>query len=181
MSKPKQANITRRLMLGFLTLISIFLMFGVFTLYYIHRISDLSRTIHNHPLVVSNASLQANVSIVKMHRNMKDVALFHSSSRIQQSIEAVNEEEEQVYRHLNIVKNNILGEKGKVLENEARNLFDKWRPIRNEVIGLVNNDQREKAANITIGKGANHVALLELKMLGLTNYARNKASEFSPS
>ena len=178
MSKPKQANITRRLMLGFLTLISIFLLFGVFTLYYIDRVSDLSRTIHNHPLVVSNAALQANVSIVKMHRNMKDVVLFHSSSRIQQFIEAVNEEEEQVYRHLNIVKNNILGEKGKVLENEARNLFDKWRPIRNEVIGLVNNDQREKAANITIGKGANHVALLELKMLGLTNYARNKASEF---
>jgi PAS domain S-box-containing protein len=179
MSKPKQENITRIFTFGFLALISIFLLFGVYTLYNIHRVSDLSRTIYTHPLVVSNAALQANVSITKMHRSMMGVILFHSSSRIQQSIEAVNEEEVQVYRQLDIVKNNILGEKGKSFENEARNLFDKWRPIREEVISLVRNDKTEKSANIRIEKEANHVALLELKMLGLTNYARNKASEFT--
>ena len=156
-----------------------FLLFGVYTLYDIYRISQLSRIIYNHPLIVSNAALQANVSIAKMHRNMKDVVFVHSLSRIRQSVEAVNEEEKHVYQHLNIVKNNILGEEGKALENAARNLFNKWRPIRNEVIGLVYNDQRENAANITTGNGAAHVALLEKKMLGLANYARNKASEFA--
>ncbi|MFH1980503.1 MAG: PAS domain S-box protein, partial [Pseudomonadota bacterium] len=84
-----------------------------------------------------------------------------------------------MYRNLNIIKNNILGEEGKSLETSARNLFDKWRLIRNEVIELVHNNQRENAANITISKGADHVARLEEKMLGLTNYARNKASEFT--
>ena len=179
MIKAKQLNIMRYLMLGFCALISIFILFSAFTLYDIHRVSNLSRTIYNHPLVVSNAALQADVYITKMHRSMKDVVLFDSSSRIKQSIEAVNEEEEQVYRHLNIVKKNILGEEGKALENEARKLFDEWRPIRNKVIRLVHNDQRENAAKITIGDGANHVALLEVKMLGLTNYALNKASEFT--
>lgn len=179
MSRPRQSNITKGLIFGFCTLISIFLLFGVYTLYDIHRISQLSRIIYNHPLVVSNAALQANASIVKIHRSMKDVVLFHSLSRIQQSIEIVNDEEERVHRQLDIVKNNILGDEGKTLENEARKLFEAWRPIRNEVIGLVHNDQRENAANITIGKGADHVALLEEKMLGLTNYARNKASEFA--
>jgi len=179
MSRPQQSNIKKRLILGFCALISIFLLFGVYTLYDIHRISQLSRIIYNHPLVVSNAALQANTSIVKMHRSMKDVVLFHSLSRIQPSIEIVNDEEERVHRQLDIVKNNILGDEGKTLENEARKLFDAWRPIRNEVIGLIHNDQRENAANITIGKGADHVALLETKILGLLNYTKSKASEFN--
>jgi PAS domain S-box-containing protein len=178
MNKAKQSNIKQKMMLGFCALIIIFILFSALTLYNIHRVSNLSRTIYNHPLVVSNATLQANVYITKIHRSMKDVVLFDSSSRIQQSIEVVNEEEKQVYHHLDIVKKNILGEQGKALENEARKLFDLWRPIRNKVIRLVRNDQRKNAANITIGEGANHVALLEEKMLGLTNYAMNKASEF---
>ena len=178
MNKPKQVNITRRLIFGFCGLISIFLLFGMFTLYDIHRISDLSRTIYNHPLVVSNAALQSNVSITKMHRNMKDGVFSNSLLKVQKFIEAMNEEEKQVYTHLDIVKNRIIGEEGKVLEIEARNFFDAWRPIRKEVIGLVTGDQREKAVKITTGKGANHVALLEEKMLRLTKYAREKASDF---
>jgi len=178
MDKPKQVNITRRLILSFCVLISIFLLFFLFTLYDIDRVSSLTRTIYNHPLVVSNAALQSNVSIAKMHRSMKDVVLLNSLSKIRQSIEVVNEEEKQVNKYLDIVKNTILGEEGKALENEARKLFDDWRPIRKEVIGLVRENQREEAANITIGKGANHVALLEEKMLGLTKYATKKASDF---
>ena len=179
MTKPKLSNITRQLLLGFCALISIFLLFGVYALCNIYRVSDLSRTIYNHPLIVSNAALKLNASIAKMHRSMKDVVLFHSSSKIQQSIEALNREEEEAYRQLDIVKKNILGDEGKALVNEARKLFDAWRPIRNEVIGLIHNDQRENAADITIENGANHVVLLDTKMLGLSNYARNKASELN--
>jgi two-component system cell cycle sensor histidine kinase/response regulator CckA len=179
MNRPQHSNISKRLILGFSALIIIFILFGVYTLYDIHRISQLSRHIYNHPLVVSNAALQANMSILRIHRSMKDVVLFHSLSRIQKSIEKVNDEEDRVHRQLDIVKNNILGDEGKALENEAKKLFDAWRPIRNEVIGFVHNGQRENAANITIGKGADHVALLETKMLGLLNYAKGKASEFN--
>ncbi len=179
MTKPKNANIAPKLMLGFFVLIVIFLLFGVYALYDIHKVSDLGRTIYNHPLVVSNAALHANVSIVKMHRSIKDVVLFNSLSKIEKSIEAVNEEEKQVYRQLDIIKKNILGKEGKALEKETRKLCDGWRPIRNEVIRLVHSDQRENAADITIGKGADHVSLLEANMLRLTQYARNKAFEFN--
>ena len=178
MGKSKHASVTRKLVLSFSALISIFLLFGLFTLYDIHTLTNLTSTIYNHPLVVSNAALQSNTSIAKMHRNMKDVVLFKTLSEIQQSIEAVNKEEEKVHEHLDIVKSRILGEEGKALAIQARKLFDGWRPIREEVIRLVLEDQREKAGKITTGKGAGHVALLEEKMLELTKYARNKASDF---
>ena len=102
MDKPKQVNITRRLILSFSVLISIFLIFGLLTLYGFHRVSSLTHLIYAHPLVVSNAALQSDVSIAKMHRSMKDVVLFNSLLKIQQSIEAVNEEEKKVYKHLDI-------------------------------------------------------------------------------
>jgi PAS domain S-box-containing protein len=179
MNIAQKINVSKNLKLGFGTLIVIFFLFGMFILYDINKVSKLSLTVYNHPLVVSNAALQVNVSISKMHRSMKDVVLFGSPSKIQQSVDAVSDEEVLAYRHFNIVRKNILGEKGKFLEKEARELFDEWRQIRNEVIGLVNKGQNENAANITIGKGAEHVAILEEKMFGLTNYARDKASEFT--
>ena len=173
-----KSSITKNLKIGFCVLIFIFSFFGLFSLYNIYKVSNLTRTIYNHPLVVSNAAIHSTVSITKMHRNMKDVVLFHASERIEEALAAVNEQEEQVYKYLDIVKERILGSEGRALEKEARELFDAWRPIRKEVIGLVNSNQKEKAAHITIGKGAKHVRLLEAKMLGLTKYARTKASNF---
>ncbi len=168
----------QRVILGFSIIISFFLGFGLFTLSTIHSLSHFTSTIYNHPLVVSNASLKANVLITKMHRNMKDVVLFDSLSDVEKFVKAVNEEEINVYKHLDIVKSKILGEKGKQLEKKARIQFAKWKSIRSEVIGLVKKGERTKAAAITVGKGANHVELLERNMLGLTSYARKKATDF---
>lgn len=179
MNKAKRTNHTLDLKLGFFILITIFVIFGIFVLASIHKVAALNNTIYDHPMVVSNAALQANTSITKMHRNMKDVVLFQSSSKIHEFIAAVTAEEKKVYHHLNEVRDNILGEEGQMLEEEARQLFKDWKIIREEVIDFVNNDQRDKAAHITIGKGADHVRLLEEKMVGLTQYARNKATTFN--
>ncbi|WP_320040769.1 PAS domain S-box protein [uncultured Desulfobacter sp.] len=173
-----KGNISRGLTLSFVLLILIFSIYGVYSIFETRRGSKLTRTIYDHPLVVSNAALQSAVSIIKMHRNMKDVVLFESASRIQESIAKVNQQEQIVYNNLDIVRNRILGDEGKKLESEARFLFDNWRPIREEVIALVEDGNRSEAAKITVGKGAYHVASLEKKMRSLTDYARNKAASF---
>ena len=173
-----KGTITRRLVISFSLLIVLYFFFGLYSLYDIHIIAGLTRTIYDHPLVVSNAALQSNVSITKMHRDMKDVVLFTSPTRIQQAIADVERQERLVYHYLDIVRKNILGNEGKALEKETRTLFDQWRPIRKEVIELVRGGQRETAAGITIGKGANHVDKLDQKMAALTTYARTKATLF---
>ncbi len=178
MPVDKKKNIFRRLLLSFLFLVSIFLLFAVLSFHQFHSAAGLTLRIFNHPLFVSNAALQSNVSILKMHRNMKDVVLLQSPPAISRAIAKVNEEEQRVFSHLDIVRERILGEEGKALEVEARQLFMQWRPIRQEVIDLVRAGRRAQAAEITIGKGARHVSLLEAKMMGLTDYARNKASQF---
>jgi len=140
-------------------------------------VSRLTRTIYNHPLVVSNAALQANVFIAKMQLSMKNVLLSTSPSKSNDFMIAMNDQENKIYEYLDIIKEKILGAQGRLLEQETRKLLDDWQPIRKEVIGLIRRGNKEMAKHISMGKGTAHIAALEKRMLGLMNYARNKASE----
>lgn len=164
--------------LGFLLLILLFLSLGIFTIKGLFSIGSLTKTIYEHPLVVSNASLQAALNITKMHRSMKDVVLANSPNEIEISLKSVSENEQKVFKQLDIIKKYILGDLGKSVEQETRLLFVKWKPIREEVIQLLELGDKQKAILITKGKGADHVASLENKMIELTSYARNKATGF---
>ena len=166
------------LILGFTCVIFLFIALGTASFIELRSLSDIIRTIYDHPLVVSNASLSASTSITKMHRDMKDVVLFKFSPAINSAIISVDEQERLVYKNLDLIKSQIIGPEGKSLENETRQLFIDWQPIRKEVIALARTGEREKAAEITMEKGADHVRKLEAKMADLTAYARNKADSF---
>ncbi len=178
MAGKDRENIAKPLKMSFIILIVMFVFFGILSLYGNCSLARLTRTIYDHPLVVSNISLQATVSITKMHRSMKDAVLAKNLAELHSWIEAVNSEERQVYIYLDVVKENILGREGRQLEKEARALADAWKPIRAGVLRLLHSNQTDQAAQVTVGEGALHVADLEAKMLELTNYARIKATQF---
>jgi hypothetical protein len=68
MGKVKQVNVIRRLTLDFSILALIFILVGLFAIYNINTVTTLTRIIYTPPLVVSNAALQSNIPIAKMHR-----------------------------------------------------------------------------------------------------------------
>lgn len=146
-----------------------------FALVQMNTLANLTEKIYNHPLQVTRAVLQTNVGILRMHRSMKDVALSKNDLQLNEAIEIVDQRESEVYGHLAIVQEWILGDEGRQLQAETHQLFKDWRPIRDEVIALVKAGKREEAAEITKGKGADHVELLESKMEELKEYAANKA------
>ena len=79
----KSRNVSvHRLLIGFSSIILLFVAIGVISIIEIRELSKRTQTIYYHPLVVSNASLNASVSIIKMHRSMKDVVLFEFPSEI---------------------------------------------------------------------------------------------------
>ncbi len=176
MFKPR--NLYRPTIVGFILIILLFILVGLVSYYEINSLANLTSTIYKHPLEVSNASLRANFGVVSIHRSMKDIVLADNKVTIEKLISEVNAEENLVIVNLNTVKEKILGENGKDLEFETRNLFIKWKPIRSEVIALVRAGERKKAAKITTEKGAYHVSLLEKKIHSLNLYARNKAELF---
>lgn len=167
-----------KLSLGFMLIILLFLSFGIITVRGLFALGRLTQTIYEHPLVVSNASLAAGLNMTKMHRSMKDVVLADSTAELEQALQEVAKGEAGVYRQLDIVRENILGPEGQTLERETRQLFINWKPIRDEVIGHLKDGHIKKAERITKAKGAEHVHLLETKMLELSSYARQKADAF---
>ncbi len=156
----------------------LFLVFGVFSLLGMERLGTLTSLLYQHPLQVSNAAQRANTGIIKMHRSMKDVTLARTHTEVMSAMQDLKEEEGVVLQNLGIVAQQILGKEGRQLEREARDLFLSWRPIREDVLHLVDEGKTAEAALITKGRGADHVAKLERKMLDLNAYARNKADGF---
>lgn len=181
MAKPRKMSITRGTSYAFAALL---LLYGIHMAFYSQAIGSmkhLTRTIYNHPLVVSNASQRANTNIVKIHRNMKDVVLFDDPAVTAAAISEVDRLEQDTLIQLQMVEENILGERGRQVADEAMLLFRQWAPIRKSVINYVQEDQRTQAALITKSQGAEHVDKLEAKMVELNSYARRKATGFLQS
>jgi len=169
-----------------LNLVMIFSIFTAFlvlvlslnSLYQVNQIHKVTENIYKHPLKVSNAALNVKLNVIKIHRDMKDVVLFKSDEELLTLIESVNKAEEEVYSNLLIIKKNILGNEGLNLQNKTKILFENWKPIRDEVIDLVNHEKRSRAIEITKGKGAKHVLSLEESASDLYKYAHIKAEGF---
>jgi len=173
-----EKTVKYKLALGFLLVIVLFVSFGVISLKEVHTVGNLTETIYKHPLVVSNAALNAGINMTKMHRSMKDVALSNSLNELDKASSEVKKYEQLVYEQLAVIREMIIGTEGQNLEKKTRELFIDWKPIREEVFILFHSGRRDEAALITKGKGADHVAKLDVKMLELTAYARKKADGF---
>ena len=178
MIASNEKTVKYKLVLGFLLVVLLFVLFRVISLRELQTVGNLTKMIYKHPLVVSNAALIADINMIKMHRSMKDVILSNSANEFDKASNEVNKDEQLVYEQLDVIKERIIGTEGQNIEKITRQLFADWEPIREEVFLLFRSGRRDEAALITKGKGADHVAKLEDKMLKLTSYAKNKADSF---
>jgi len=174
-------SVKARITTLFIFFLFIFALFGLFTIQRTQILGDLTRTLHDHPLQVSTAALEAESGVVKMHRGMKDLAMAQSQMAITTAIQTVQTEEKNVYRNLDTVKRLILGVEGKKLVRETIESFSGWKPIRIEFEELVLQGNKEGAARITREKGADYAVKLERKMNELSEYAHDKADSFMVS
>lgn len=167
-----------KLLIGFTSLVALILVSGVVSINRIDILGGITEKMYRHPLTVTRASLQANVGIIKMHRSMKDVALAKNANKINESAAKVDSLEKAVFQEYAIVEERILGAEGEALIANTIKIFRDWKVIRDEVINLMKQGNRDAAAEITKNKGAKHVALLSEKMDELVQYAAVKAEGF---
>ena len=166
------------LFIGFLILFVLYAIQGLFSFQAIRSLSGLTRTMHNHPLVVSNAASKASNNIVKIYYEANNVVLFGDEVDIKTVSSGIDALEKTVFQQLDIVQQHILGDEGASLAAEAINLMEAWKPIRDSGFELVMTGQRNEAVLVVRGEGARHVERLESKMVELEGYARIKASGF---
>jgi len=171
-------SVKKKMILGFSGIFLLFIVFGYYTTNQINQLTNTTEKMYQHPLTVTRASLIADVNIVKMHRSMKDVALSKDSLTLESAIKKVSQYEKEVFRQFKIVHERILGETGKALITKTEQKFINWKPIRNEVIRLMQQSKRQEASDITKQKGTRHVEQLDKLMDELVDYAAEKGTGF---
>lgn len=149
---------------------------AVFTISEMQNLAENTNRLYTHPFKVSNAISNIQTSIITMHRNMKDIVLTQNSLEMINIIESIQKEESKVYDNFSIIYKNYLGKKSDI--DAAYSAFKNWKPMRQEVISLIQDHKIRKAISITKGKGANHIKNLYSQIDVLKQYAINKANEF---
>lgn len=165
-----------RLVSGFVVIIATMVALGLVAFEKTQSLADLTTSLYEHPLAVSNAVLEANSDIISMHRHMKDVALARNSRELERAVARVREDETHAYQHFKVIMDRFLGEKSRIVT--AKKAFADWAFIRSEVIRLTRQKKYAEAAALTKGRGAKHVVMMTVQMDNLIDFARNKAAEF---
>lgn len=141
-----------------------------------NTLSDLTNKLYRHPFTVSISVLRANRKIVAMHCSMIDVVSAKNNHQMLTAINRVNQLEENVYKNFTLIDERFQGDKK--LVNDALKMFRNWKPIRDEVIALVNSKEKEKATAVVKEKETMHMALLNNSMKLLEDFAMSKADEY---
>lgn len=157
---------------------AVLLGFGFFIVSMIGQLANVTADIIDHPLEVSNAAYYANIEVLRMDRDLEFLLLVEEAYEINIIVDRIRVSESKVYVALDTIAYNILGEEGKVLQEDALELFVEWKSIRSEIIQLIRDDDREGAYTIAQTKGADHIDSIERKFGELNSYAINKAVEF---
>ena len=109
-------------------------MLGISTQYQeyfnVNEMSNTTADMFDHPLKVSNAALSIKVDIYKMHIHIQEIVLLGSKEGTTKLIKEINEHEQRVNENLNVIDENILGERGLALVEKTKLLFEDWKPIR---------------------------------------------------
>ncbi|MGD9581959.1 MAG: ATP-binding protein [Vampirovibrionia bacterium] len=174
----RRLKIFHRILLAFIVILLMFVGLSFYVTNQVKAIGDLAHIIYRHPLIVSNAALEASCGVTKIHRAMKDLVLADNKSEEEEALSEVNTQQKLVYRQLDLIQSRILGDEGKQLVLTTRKDFDNWIPIRAQVIKLKNEGNINEAELITRGKGYDHVKMLDAEMMKINRYAHNKANIF---
>jgi methyl-accepting chemotaxis protein len=169
-------KISTRLILSYGLMTGLAIGTSLYNLLSMNRLAELTNKLYNHPYIVSTSVLRVESGIVKMHRSMKDVALAKNPQSLENARVQVDRYEQEVYAEFDQMTRHFLGDPEQI--DMARQKFTNWKPIRDEVIQLMQAGQSEAAANITKEKGAKYVESLLFDIREIIDFAENKAQEF---
>lgn len=171
-------TIKQRILGIFVFSIVFFAGFSILSIVGMNQIGNLINSIYDHPLVVSNGALDANNGVIKVQKTLYGILLTKDNAKRQLAIRELGSLEDNIYKNMDIVKSQILGEAGKTLESQTRIILDRYRDLNNQAIVLISAGQDEAATKIILGEGQSTFEILDKKIDELRGYAKNKATTF---
>ncbi|WP_291327961.1 response regulator [Desulfovibrio sp. UCD-KL4C] len=173
-----EMTIKVKLIATFVIITIALIFFGSFILIEMDTLGNLTTTLYEHPLRVSNAAQSAHKGVIRIQALMKDIVASKNEAEIHKQMVSIQQVEKKVFDQLDIVRNYILGERGKKLEDDTRRTLLQWKVVRTRIVTLIHEGKRKEALKIFQLENSDKVNALEFNMHDLTAYARNKADGF---
>ncbi len=151
---------------------------GVYAIYSMTRLADLTHQLYHHPFAVNVAVEGIKADIFAMHRSMKDVVLAESPAELDRAIQQVDATEAKALDRFNLVQERFLGDRQVI--DQTRQSFINWKPIRNEVIQLKRAGRTlQKPQQLPKAQGANYVNQLVQQMDSVEDVTQKSSENFS--
>lgn len=171
----KNLKIGYRLGFGFGILLLLGCILAYFSIQSLKRMEGDAGKLHQHPFTVTKAALRIDGNIVRMQLAMRDAMLAGNKNDIQAALDRISLYEKQVRDDFKIVEDRFLGEKATI--ESVRTLFDEWKPMRDEIISLVQAEKADEAARVAKAK-QDHIKALSDAVANIIDFAEEKAKSF---
>ncbi|MBP2022418.1 signal transduction histidine kinase/ActR/RegA family two-component response regulator [Clostridium punense] len=141
--------------------IAVFVFFGILSIKEMNMLGNMTRSLYNHSLPVSNAAVEARVSIIKVQRDLRDLILSRDIEELESLSREIDKTDKIVLDNLDIIKNQTSLQNNRDLEKEVRQVFTEWQKFRGRVIELVRDKKIDEANDLIKSKNNNFVENIE--------------------
>lgn len=161
----KNFSIKQRFLILFFVCVTTFIGFGIFALFKLNNLAQVTHSLYNQSSKVSAATVNAKVNLVKIDSSMKDVILSSNSDEIQKEINKVAQYESDLQKNLDTIQQNSDDSNIKRNLQDANNLLSKWwKPQREKIIKNMLEGKKDEAIAISKGISADFVEQFELDL-----------------
>lgn len=137
-------KIRSRLIAGFGIVVLFLVLVGAISLKNLAVQGKLLTEFYDHSFTVTNAINNAQVQIIKMHRSVKDIALYgRDRQELEIALRTIDASEQIVYRELAVARGSFQGDKSRM--DRIREMMDQWKPVRARTVELVRQDRMPEA------------------------------------
>jgi methyl-accepting chemotaxis protein len=165
-----------RLLFGFLVIVVLSIVAQGIAITLMRDLAETTRSLYNHPYTVSTSVLKIRSNVLAMERALQLALLAPDESSRQQAITVLDGLERDVAPLFTTVRERFLGDKDDI--EKARQLFQDWKPLRDEVFRLARDGKSVEANALAQGKGGAHLEVLLKSLNGFTEFAQDKAAGF---
>lgn len=144
-------TIRGRLIAALIIFTTVFTSFGIFQIFKIRDLENVTTSIYDDPLKVSSAAIEARVDIIKMQGHMRDIVLITDSKHIKEKelelVVLVN----RIYENLDDIRNHSIYYETLELEIKTREDFMKWHKNHEQIMFEMLYGDKAKAMEINQG------------------------------
>ena len=162
-------RIPARMALGFATIVLFCAVMGVLSILCSRTLAGITSDLYEHPVAVDRAVLMANRDVYAISRAMKDVALSHTPEEVDAAAAAAEKFEAQALQELELARQRCPVTPEAIIA-ASRAVVD-WRPVREQVIGLMRQGRAAEAGDLTRSQGAARVKEITERMKEAGDFA----------